>query len=115
MEGSFLLKKKINQRDFYAQVRLEVEKISGWWIEVDVGRFTEWKTAITFAGEYFFDHYPKGGMNCGLKVTILDLHYMDVDTNNTVVFFAVAQALSQALGMHCDVMLDDSGNFVVPR
>lgn len=80
-----------------------------------MSKFPEWKTAVTFAAEYFFDHYPKAGMNSGLKVTILELHYMDVDTNNTVVFFAVVQALSQALGMHCDMTIDDSGNFIIPR
>jgi hypothetical protein len=112
MQGSFALKRQIDKKGFYAEVLLDVLKTSGTQVEVDFGEFTKWKNAISFAALYFFDHYKE---KTGLKIKILNLHDMDVDTKQIVVFYVVVQALYQALDMHCDLAFNDVGDFIIPK
>jgi hypothetical protein len=115
MEGRFEVKKFTNERSFYARVCLEVEEIWPYEVQIDIGEFKEWDKAIGFAAHYFFDHYRPSGKKRGLEIKIIELHSMDVDSNNMVIFYAIVQALHNAFNKECHIIIDDSGNFVVPK
>lgn len=114
MEGLFKIKEMINGRPYYVQVGLQAEEIVQQAIEIDMCGFTTWKSAITFAAEYFHRRYA-GSDKRGLKISIQYLHDMVPDTNNMIVFYAVVQALCHAVGKKCELTIDESGNFVVPN
>jgi len=114
MEGLFKIKEKINGRTYYVQVCLQAEEIAQQAIEIEMRGFTTWKSAVTFAAEYFHRRYA-GSDKRGLKISIQYLHDMEPDTNNMIVFYAVVQALCHAFGRQGDVAIDESGKFVVPK
>lgn len=101
-------------KGLYAEVRQEVEGTVNRYIEIYFSMFTKRKNAITFVSDYFFDHYSRTE-DRGLKITIPYLNSMDVDTNNMVVFFVVVNALCQAFGVNCDLLISESASFVVPK
>lgn len=115
MEGSFEIKKFTSQKSFYARVRLEVEEIWLPQVEIDFRGFSEWDKAINFAAHYFFDHHTDSGKKRGLKITILELHTMPPDTNNMVAFYAIVRALYNAFNRECNLTVNESGDFVVPK
>jgi hypothetical protein len=95
--------------------KMLVEKIPDRRVDLDIGSFDRWKASATFAAEYFLDHYA-GTEKGGLKIEIRYIHDMEpYDTNNMIVFYAVVQALSIALGMSYNLSIDSSGAFVIPR
>jgi len=112
VEGSFVVKTRINEQDVYAKVRLTVCKMLLPRIDLDLNGFGRRETTIRFAADYFYDHYGERG---GLKITMLELGENDTDEDEVVIFFAVVQALYQALGKVCHLTIDEAGNFVVPR
>jgi hypothetical protein len=114
MKGVFKFKKLINDKGFYGEVILEVHRTTLGRVEVDLGTATKWRSSIEFAARYFLDHNSRAGEG-GLKITILDLKDMDVDTNHMMVFFVVVNALCHAFGIPCDLTINDAGNFVIPK
>jgi hypothetical protein len=113
--GSFELKKVLAGRAFYTRVRLEVEEIWLPQVEIDFRGFSEWDKAISFAAHYFFDHHQGSGKKRGLRITILEFHTMPPDTNNMVAFYAVVRALYNAFNRDCNLTINESGDFVVPK
>ncbi|MEL6866266.1 MAG: hypothetical protein AAFP19_17685 [Bacteroidota bacterium] len=93
-KGKYKIKKLIGDYGFYTEIELLVEKHDGRDLLIDFGyTASEWKASVSFGVHYFFEHHkPSSGTN--VKVTVLDIRTMPVDTKKIVVVYATIMCLA---------------------
>ncbi|NJL76056.1 MAG: hypothetical protein HC892_14585 [Saprospiraceae bacterium] len=116
-KSKFALKKLINSYGFYVDIEISVEEREEGGILIDFGAYssTEWKESINFGIDYFLaHHFILSEKN--IKVKILDLKTMVVDTKKIVVVYATVMCL-------CDIFktkihgleIDNLGRICFPK
>ena len=120
--GEDKLAVQVGPKGYFGQVTLEAEPVdSDGEVNVDFAPTISkrWQSGASFGIQYVLEHiakremFPKGG-----RVRVLNIGWHPVDTNNTVIAFVAAHALSKALGIQpakLPVFDKDTGVFSFPK
>ena len=114
----YTLKKLLNNRGCYASIIFEVfldsEKESG--LVINYNADLKWEISSKAGVLIFYDFFNR--TNRGqLTVTIHQIDWMPVDTNNTIVLFATIEGLSELLEFNINnLKMDlDKELFIIPE
>jgi len=116
---SFQVKKRLGERGCYAEIFLNVSVVDptkrgvDWEFRCDVGEF---KSAIVFGIDCFYESFLRIGGNGRLKITIVNFSAMPVDTTFINTAYVTVEALAKALKVSIKGLTVDeqAGSFVFP-
>lgn len=122
--GEERLATQVGPKGYFGQVTLEAEpfteNINGELdVEFEASGAKRWQSGATFGIEYVLEHvakrklFPKGG-----RIRVISIGGHEVDTNNVVIAFVAAHALSKALGVQprkLPLFDSDTGTFSFPK
>lgn len=115
----FKLLRKIKVRGYYAEIALKTETFGkGEKLELVFDSEPEqFKSALLFGADYFYEYYQRRGHNNKIRITVRDFKYIPVDTTFTTSVYVIVKALSQAIGVEvAGLKLDEeSGDFNFPN
>lgn len=111
-------RKQIKGRGILANIELVLENYYHEEPQMFVNYLSDerWKNACLAGADIFFDYYNRKN-NKSLKVDILDVGWLPVDTNHIIVLYSIIDALSKELsfeipGFHFD---EDNEAFIFPE
>jgi len=116
---SFLVKRKLGERGCFAEIFLNVSVVDStkqgvdWEFRCDVGEF---KSAIVFGIDYFYENFLRLGGNGKLKITIVKFSAIPVDTTFINTAYVTVGALAKALNVSINglTIYEQAGSFVFP-
>lgn len=114
MIQSFKVKQNIAGYGVYAEVELDAEIQFGTkqTVEFDQWVDEEWHTSVKFAINLFCDYYKKT-----LKINVLKLNTMIIDTTNIVVVYAVVKCLCKIFNYSDDIITleENAPQFIITK
>jgi len=118
MRHIYTFRKQINSKGYYVEfdfdVQLDDTAENNLSIEYLAGK--EWEIPCRAGIMLFFDYLArqKGG---ALKVTVYEIRWLPVDTNNLIVLYGIVKALNEVLGLEVDKLGFDAANetFIFPE
>ncbi|MFC5048335.1 hypothetical protein ACFSTE_13365 [Aquimarina hainanensis] len=116
--GNFKLKKVLKNRGLYCSIDFEVElnemKSNNLIFKYEADN--QWETASRLGGMIFYDYFLKKS-NIEMSVTIKNIDWMPVDTNNGIIFYSVLKGLSEILSYPInDLEIDiEKESFIIPE
>ena len=98
MSKKYLFKKQLNNKGCYVEINYDADFWEGGENEISIKYLAEQRWALsTKLGIHLFNDYYKRFNTGRLSVTIYEIKWVPVDTNNLVVLFASIKALCDAL------------------
>lgn len=111
-------RKQIKGRGILANIELVIENYYHEQPQIFVNYLSDerWKNACLVGADIFFDYYNRKN-NKSLKVDILDVGWLPVDTNHIIVLYSIINALSKELSFEIPGFQFDEDNeaFIFPE
>lgn len=118
--GKYFFRKQIRGRGCLANIELDVETYNHSQPQITVNYLADeiWKNTCLAGADIFFDYYNLKN-NKSLRVNILNVGWLPVDTNHIIVLYSIIEALSKELkfeirGFHFEE-IDEKFVFPEPR
>jgi hypothetical protein len=115
---NYVFRRQIGNRGCYAEIKFDVsiKKETSDDLIVIYLADARWETACR-AGISIFKEYFERKMSGSLEVTIFEIKWLPIDTNNLLILFASIEALNEALGLKVEKLQFDVANeiFLFPE
>jgi|TARA_B110000285_G_C14735550_1_gene428405 hypothetical protein len=116
MEGNFFLKKKIKEKGFYINVKLNICTLKGEGVEIINPHFNKETDIVFFAIKYFLGIHKKFFFDKKVVVEIIDMRTMIVDTTPIIILYGILKAMENATNLSInELKIDDEGNIIFPK
>lgn len=115
--STYTFRKQVDNKGFYVAIDLEaiVESQHSLRLSVDYLADPQWEPLCRAGITLFYDYFKRFSME-SLRVKVIDIKWMPIDTNGLIVLFGTVQALSEALNIPIEGLQFDHVNqsFVFP-
>lgn len=98
MSNKYSLRKQVNNRGFYCEIIFDCVVSNSFQRSAKLNYTADprWETSCKAGVQIFHDYFIRK-QNSSLEVTIHEIKWNPVDTNDLIILFSIVQALSEAL------------------